>query len=224
MLPSPTQRRRVVVFLSGLLGVVPLSTACSNGSGSGTDGRDADAERGGVVTVHPGTATNGDQGGCSDERSNDAAPPQHVDPGTEMSYAGVPPVSGKHWAKWPDITKTLYVVDERPELGQLVHAEEHGWTMVWYDQSIASDDSAMEALRAVADDVESADLTKVVLLPWTRQDGQSFPDDRHVAFTHWGAEGDGTEWRQFCDAPDAGAVVAFSGRHPASDSREPNGP
>lgn len=198
--------------------------AASGCSSSGDDGNGADEARGSELTTHDNTATSSDEGGCRDEQSNRAAPPDHVDPGTEMSYAGVPPVSGVHWAKWPDITKILYGADERPELGQLVHSEEHGWVLAWYDDSIADGESAMSELSDAADQVDDTDPTKIVFVPWTASDGAAFPGGAHVALTAWSGEDDGTEWRQFCRSPDAAAVLAFSERHPYTAAREPNGP
>ena len=210
--------------LSVLVGAALTLSLSACGGGSDGDGTDADADRGSEVTTHDGTGTDDTQGGCLDEESNSAAEAHHVDPGTTMDYTGVPPVSGKHWGQWPDIDKTLYVADERPELGELVHSQEHGWTMVWYDESIADDDAAMANLEDVASQVDDADLTKVVIVPWTSDDGDAFPDDTHVAFTHWGNDDDGTEWRQFCVEPNVDAIVAFSGRHPSSESNEPDSP
>ena len=220
MIAPHAPARRASVAVSVALAV--SLNACA--FGSDVDGTDADADRGSEVSTHDGTGTDPSQGGCLDEQSDAAADAHHVDPGTTMEYTGVPPVSGKHWGQWPDISKTLYVIDERPDLGELVHSQEHGWTMVWYDESIADDDKAMTNLEVVASQVDDADLTKVVIVPWTSDDGDAFPDQTHVALTHWGNDDDGTEWRQFCAEPNVDAIVAFSGRHPSSESDEPDSP
>ncbi len=189
------------------------------GCGPGNDGSDADASRGETTTTIPDTASA--DGQCDDEQANKTGSHDHVEPGTEMEYTGVPPVSGLHWAEAPDIGKRLYLADERPELGELVHSQEHGWTIVWYDDSIPADDAA---LTDAAQGVDDADSTKVVFMPWTADDGQSFPDRAHIAITHWGTADDGTEYRQFCRSPSAAAVLAFSERHPYTDSPEPDAP
>ena len=186
------------------------------------DGSNADAARGTDVTTIGGTATS--DGDCADEQADLAASHDHVDSGTTMDYSGIPPVSGNHWAVAPDITKTLYQANERPELGELVHSEEHGWTIVWYDESIANHAGSTAALSGAAQTVDQATVTKVVFVPWTAADGDQFPDDAHVAITHWGNDDDGTEYRQFCGSPSAAAVLAFADRHPATESREPNAP
>ena len=216
-------RRSVATALAlvGLLGVVSCG---GSANGLSNDGGGADAGRGAKQSTLSGTATPAGQGGCSDDVSNPAAPAAHVAPGTTMSYAGVPPVSGAHWAEWPEISKTVYVADERPDLGQLVHAQEHGWTIVWYDESVADDDSAMADLKAEAAQISDAHAAKVVFMPWTSDDGDAFPGGAHVAITHWAASHGGREWRQFCATPSADAVHAFLERHPVSDSNEPNAP
>jgi uncharacterized protein DUF3105 len=217
--------RRASVRAGAALAALALGLTACSGDELSKDGSNADAGRGTDVTTHDGTGTDASQGGCADEESNAAASSgKHVEQGTTMDYSGVPPVSGKHWAQWPDIKKTLYAADERPELGQLVHSQEHGWTIVWYDDSIAGDDAAMSDLQSVAAQVDDADLNKVVIVPWTSDDGDAFPDGMHVAFTHWGDDDDGTEWRQFCAEPSADAIAAFVERHPSSESFEPDAP
>jgi len=199
-----------------------VPTASETASSISTDGSDADATRGTVVERRPpsGAVKNG----CAPEESNDEAPPAHVAVGTAMEYEGVPPVSGTHWSRWPDITKMLYVADDRPDLGELVHSQEHGWTFVWYDESVTGDEQAMTYLTRVARQV--APRPKTAVVPWTSVDGEDFPKGMHVAITHWSATraGGGTEWRQFCTQPEVGAILAFVDRHPYTDAHEPDGP
>jgi hypothetical protein len=204
----PRFRSLVAVLASGLLLV-----GCG---GSADDGSGADDGRGEESPVS-GTAT----GPCSDVTSARAGGHAHVDPGTEMEYEGVPPVSGNHWGNWEDLTvKPVFTAEERPDVGQLVHSQEHGWTIVWYDDTV---DPA--ALEDVAAEVADAGAPKVSFMPWTDSDGGAFPEDAHVAITHWGYEEDpGEEYRQFCTAADAAAILAFAERYPVDDSREPTAP
>ncbi|MGH3505903.1 MAG: DUF3105 domain-containing protein, partial [Nocardioidaceae bacterium] len=188
----------------GLL-VVPVAgllLAACGGVGGGGDGSDADADRGEESPVS-GTAT----GSCADVTAGTASGYDHVDPGTDMDYEGVPPVSGKHWGEWGDLAATsVFSADERPDPGELVHNQEHGWTLVWYDDTV---DAA--ALEEVAAEVADSGVQKISYVPWTEDDGAAFPDDHHVALTHWGYEDDpGEEYRQFCSAPEAASIVAFT--------------
>jgi len=208
---------------AALVGSVALLVA--SGCGSAGDVDRADPSRSTVTTSTDVTTTPVDEGGgCDDEQGTPAAGPDHVAPGAAVDYDGVPPVSGIHWAEWPDISKPLYVAEERPELGELVHSQEHGWTFIWYDDSVAADEQAMADLEEVA---EGLDDRKTVAIPWTSDDGDAFPDGKHIAITHWSAEGVsdvGTEWRQFCTSADADTIRAFTERHPPTDALEPNAP
>ncbi len=136
----------------------------------------------------------------------------------------MPPVSGDHWTTWQDISKPVYQEEERPELTELVHSPEHGWTIVWYDDSGASDEAAMAQVAEAADAVQGAGAVKVVFMPWVGADGEVFPNGTHVAMTHWGNTDDGVEHRQFCAQPVATAILAFVERNPYTDSREPDAP
>jgi hypothetical protein len=191
-----------------------LLAAC--GSGTGGDGSGADADRGEESPVS-GTAT----GSCADVTVATASGYDHVDPGTDMDYEGVPPVSGKHWGEWGDLAaRAVFQTEERPDLGELVHNQEHGWTLVWYDETIDPTE-----LESVAAEVADSGVQKISFVPWTEDDGPAFPEDTHVALTHWGYEADpGEEYRQFCTAPEAASILAFTERYPASNSREPNAP
>ncbi len=75
-----------------------------------------------------------------------------------------------------------------------MHSQEHGWTIVWYDEP-------------VADESTFPDGTHVAVTHWTAT-----------------ATKDGTEWRQFCATANTAAVSAFKRRHPSTDAHEPFGP
>ncbi|MBA2560582.1 MAG: DUF3105 domain-containing protein [Propionibacteriales bacterium] len=207
-----------------LVALVGAGLAVSACSAASDDGSGADAGRSHDLTTVDGTSTPADRGGCGDEVDNAAAEASHVETGTEMSYDGVPPVSGAHWSQYPDLSKPVYSADDRPQLGELIHSQEHGWTVVWYDDSITTSDGEMARLSKVADDVAAADPVKVVFVPWTANDGAAFPDRAHIAITHWGVSGGGSENRQFCAEPNAEAILAFVARHPYTDSSEPDAP
>lgn len=169
-------------------------------------------------------STSAESGNCGPDVADTSQGNKHVDPGSEVDYDRVPPVSGTHWSQWPEISKLVYVAEERPELGELVHSQEHGWNVVWYDETVASDGTKMSELNTIADQLEGDGISKVVFMPWTSADGDAFPDGKHVALTHWGTESDGTEWRQFCDGANAEAIKGFAERHPNTSSPEPNAP
>jgi hypothetical protein len=160
----------------------------------------------------------------------------HVPTNTPVDYEDSPPAFGPHWneaglAPAP-MERKLYAEDDRPELESLVHNLEHGYTLLWYDETIEADDEQMDVLRAVADKLAGTDnqRLKFKAVPWTSQDGEPFPDDQHVALTHWSAGGEDAEkpgqvgvW-QYCSEISGEALEDFMLQYPYMDSPEPDAP
>ena len=67
--------------------------------------------------------------------------------------------------------------DDRPDVGELVHNLEHGYTLMWYDDTIADDDNAMETLRGLASkfDNDSNLRNKFKVVPWTSRTAPPSP-------------------------------------------------
>ncbi|MBA3781568.1 MAG: DUF3105 domain-containing protein [Nocardioides sp.] len=154
----------------------------------------------------------------------------HVEPGTPLAFQDSPPAFGQHYNVWDSIEKKLYTSD-RPELGMLVHNLEHGYTILWYDDTAAKDAKMMDEIRGIASkftsDTNLRDKFKAV--PWTKADGDAFPDDAHIAFTHWSAGGEGETDPakqkgifQYCSAPSGEALEKFMLDYPYLDSPEPS--
>jgi hypothetical protein len=118
---------------------------------------------------------------------------QHVDPGTALSYPDSPPAFGEHFSDWETMDRKLYTSEDRPPLGKLVHNLEHGYTILWYDQTAAEDSAMMADIEAIADKYRGTDnfRLKFKAAPWLADDGAAFPEGQHVAFTHWSAGGTG---------------------------------
>lgn len=173
---------------------------------------------------------------CTDVTTKKADGVQdHVPDGTTVDYKTSPPAFGAHWniaGEAPATMSRKVYTDDRPALEALVHNLEHGYTILWYDETIADDDEAMTEIRAIADKYEgtSNQRDKFIAAPWTSEDGDAFPDDAHVAFTHWSAGGQGeTDTAkqvgafQYCSGPSGAALDAFMVEYPYFDSPEPNG-
>jgi hypothetical protein len=168
---------------------------------------------------------------CQDVETKTATGNQdHVDPGTDIPYDDAPPAFGTHYNVWDSIERKFYASGDRPDVGELVHNLEHGYTLLWYDETIADDDQAMDELRGLAakftDDSNFRNKFKVV--PWTSDDGAAFPEGQHVALTHWSVGGDGdpsgeqTGIWQYCSAPSGAALEQFMQDYPYTDSPEPD--
>ena len=156
----------------------------------------------------------------------------HVPSTQQVTYEDAPPAFGAHWneaglAPAP-MERKLYT-DDRPELESLVHNLEHGYTILWYDETIAGDDDQMLELRALADKLAGTDnfRTKFIAAPWTSEDGKAFPDGQHIALTHWSLGEDEEKpgqvgvW-QYCDSVSGEALNDFMIEYPYIDSPEPN--
>lgn len=172
--------------------------------------------------------------GCTPVREEPASGQgQHVT--TKVIYETVPPSFGKHNPVTDTSGSHFYTADDRPDIELLVHNLEHGWTIVWYDESVADDDAQMDVLEATADKFDSSDPShNVILAPWTDEDGQGepIPEGRHLAFTHWSihqpvySPPTGSEppesfgVSQYCSTFSGSALDAFMKKYPYDDAPE----
>jgi Protein of unknown function (DUF3105) len=160
----------------------------------------------------------------------------HVPYPQPVEYPEAPPAFGPHWNE-PGVapasfTRKFYTSNDRPELESLVHNLEHGYTILWYDETAADDDDMMNTIEGIADKFTSDDENfrlKFIAAPWTSEDGEAFPDGEHIAFSHWSAGGNGETdatkqqgaW-QYCTEPSGAALNAFMDKYPYTDSPEPD--
>ena len=74
-----------------------------------------------------------------------------------------------------------------------MHNLEHGYTLLWYDDTAAKNKDQVAIIKAISKKFEGTKLSdKFIALPWTSkdEDGKSFPKGTHIALTHWSAGGD----------------------------------
>ncbi len=157
---------------------------------------------------------------------------EHVEAGQQVTYDEAPPAFGPHWNELgvapAPFERKFYTASDRPELESLVHNLEHGYTILWYDATVADDDAAVTELRALAGKFggSSNQRSKFIAAPWTSEDGDAFPDDMHVAFSHWSGDASDPEaeqtgvW-QYCSATSGEALDTFMKDYPYLDSPEP---
>jgi len=156
----------------------------------------------------------------------------HVEPGTPLEFADSPPTHGQHYSIWASMDRKFYS-DDRPDLGELVHNLEHGYTILWYDETVADDDDQLALVKGIAAKFDTGDdnmRNKFKAAPWTSEDGKAFPEGQHVAFTHWSKGGaDVTDFSetqvgvsQFCSEVSGEALEKFMDEYPYMDSPEPN--
>lgn len=208
---SRPARRMVVVVLAVLLVVLTLLLL---GGGDG-DERDPVLRAG--------------SGGCDEVVTTPTSLNRnHVLQPSELDYTTAgPPSFGPHLNGTAPFGRSFYTAADRPEIGNLVHSLEHGFTIVWYDDTAAAVPAAMAALREIARDYE-ADGVRFIVAPWTAEDGQPLPEGRHFALTRWTADAadPGNQLTQrgnwmYCGGVDEVAIEAFVQRWPNEESPEP---
>lgn len=158
---------------------------------------------------------------------------EHRQDGVPIDYQQAPPAAAPHWGQFLQSAqiRKFWTTDDRPPVEQLLHSVEHGWTIVWYDESLAEDDAAVDDLEAIADAYAgTAPEDKVMVAPWTAADGGGFPGDATMAITHWSMGGtNGNPEGQvgvtrYCSAVSGEAVDDFVADYPFSDAPEPGAP
>ena len=152
---------------------------------------------------------------------------EHVEPPIEYPHA--PPAFGSHTAETAPLGVAFYAED-RPLVENLVHNLEHGYTILWYDETIADDPEALAQVQAIAEPFAGRQDAsgKFIAAPWTGDDGDAFPEGKHVALTHWSVQGEAATSGQgqgdwlYCTEPSADVVADFMAKFPPSDALEPN--
>lgn len=143
----------------------------------------------------------------------------HVTDGKVQKYKTVPPSYGPHWATPVLSSRPFYSVKDRPQMEQLVHNLEHGYTIVWYDDTIKG--AALSTLKNISSNARSRDETapsKFIVSAWDDAYG-SFPAGKHIGISHWGAA---DSHIQLCGKVSGEVVGNFIKKYPAKDSPEPN--
>ncbi len=152
----------------------------------------------------------------------------HKQPGTDIFYPDSPPAFGPHYPQPAEFGRKFYTEADRPKVEYLVHNLEHGYNLLWYDDTVAKNPDELAVVKAIADKFQGQKLSdKFIAVPWTSKDGKPFPNGAHVALTHWSAGKDPADpkkqvgvW-QYCAKPSGAVVQTFVKDYPYSDSPEP---
>ncbi|HEY0774329.1 MAG TPA: DUF3105 domain-containing protein [Nocardioidaceae bacterium] len=152
----------------------------------------------------------------------------HREVGSALEYDAAPPAAGPHYPTWAPLERKFYTTQDRPEVGYLVHNLEHGYSVLWYDETIAEDDEKLAQVKAIAAKFEGETFeNKFIAAPWTAEDGEPFPEGAHIALTHWsmGDTNGNPEGQQgitqYCGEPSGEVVSTFVEDYPYTDSPEP---
>ncbi len=223
---SSERKRTFLIF--GVVGLVALVII---GLGAYPLVKDAVAESKYDATGLEKIGVAASQAGCQDVKSSEATgSADHRPEGETLTYPDSPPASGSHYATWAQMDRKFYTEKDRPELGYLVHNLEHGYNILWYDETIAEDADKVADVEGIASKFPgtSDPENKFIAAPWTSDDGDPFPEGTHIAMTHWSMggthgndEGQRSIW-QYCAEPSGEAVSTFVEDYPYTDSPEPN--
>lgn len=166
--------------------------------------------------------------GCSPVQEQPASGgADHIEPPQPIEYDQAPPASGPHRPTWATFERKFYTAEDRPEVGILVHNLEHGYNILWYDETVARDPQRLAEIEQLATKFEGSDRdpdNAFIAAPWTRQDGGSFPQGKHVALTHWYADPDtGADEKavtRYCEQMSGAVVDEFMQQWDQSEARE----
>jgi hypothetical protein len=169
--------------------------------------------------------------GCAAVAENPATGNQeHVADGTVVKYDQTPPDSGKHYASPAPFSKRFYTLDDRPAVETLVHNLEHGYTLLWYRDTLAADqiDQLSTIAKTFKDETYNPN-EKFIAAPWSEADGAGFPEGKNVVLARWYADPtaptDTTKQRgvrQACTSVSGAAIQDFMAKYPSTSSPEPD--
>jgi hypothetical protein len=156
----------------------------------------------------------------------------HVGPGTDkpdlttVKYSTVPPTTGEHFPAPEFPNRQFYTADDRPPMENLVHNLEHGYSVLWYDDTLSTEQvSQLKAISREANQTTEAQQ-KFVVSAWDTAYG-AFPAGKHVALSHWSADAKDLKkqsgHRLLCGSVSGEAVQSFIKKHPRTSAPEPNG-
>jgi hypothetical protein len=155
----------------------------------------------------------------------------HVGPGTQqpnvtrVKYSTVPPTSGEHFATPEYPNREFYTVKDRPKMETLVHNLEHGYTILWYDNTVT--EKQLATLRAIAKraNESTAAQSKFIVSAWDPSYG-AFAPGKHFALSHWAADPQDLSkqagHRQLCGDISGAVVEKFITTYPRTMAPEPN--
>jgi len=150
----------------------------------------------------------------------------HKPDGTVIMYNESPPSSGPHYQTWAPFGKKFYTLSDRPAISNLVHNLEHGYTILWYRDTLPKD-QIDQIERISKGKLPEASLGKFIAAPFKADEGKPWPAGKNLAFAHWsGNKANSTDAlgpRQFCGSVSGEALKNFMEKYPATDAQEPNG-
>jgi Protein of unknown function (DUF3105) len=125
----------------------------------------------------------------------------HIEPGTPHEpYNSNPPTSGPHYAdQMIPVPADFYDESNMPLDERIVHAEEHGYVVIWYNCNKAPNGDCAALKEGIRELRDALGDTKLIAVPRTEMDTM-------IAMTSWGK-------LQRFDAFDVAQISAFYHRN-----------
>jgi len=171
-------------------------------------------------------ATTDKAGGNGDHVGPNSSKPSTA----KVKYGTVPPSNGPHHAVPAGVSddRRFFTAADRPAMEVLVHNLEHGYTVLWYDQSAGEAKKAeLQELAKVTNKIDAA-TNKFIVSAWDPSYGE-LPAGKKFALSHWSATlgSDKTSvasqagHRQLCGDLSGEVVKAFVEKFPRTSAPEP---
>ena len=129
-------------------------------------------------------------------------------PASWTTYRDNPPASGPHNPQ-PRPTGPHYyaptAASEPSFVEQLVHNLEHGYVVLWYDDTIAQDTGKLKALDDMGTNLQANGHDLFIAAPWPK-DRPAMDSGKHVAITAW-------HNRQLCNDISGAVLETFVNAH-----------
>ena len=221
---EPAERKRLWLF-SGVIGLVALAIIIPTAYTLINEQQQREAIEGTALAEF---GVSRSAAGCSPVQTSAASGgADHVSAPQPVQYNHAPPASGPHRPTWAPFDRKFYTVDDRPEVEILVHNLEHGYNILWYDQTVADDPKALAQIEDLATKFEGSErdpANAFIAAPWMPSDGPGFLEGKHIAMTHWyaapatGADEKGIT--QYCSQMSGAVVGDFMAQWTQAEARE----
>ena len=132
------------------------------------------------------------------------------------TYKDNPPASGPHNPQPLPTGPHFYAPTAQSEpsfVEQLVHNLEHGFVVVWYDDTIAQDKSQLKTLEDVGTAAQARGNQLIIVAPWPKT-RPAMDSGKHIAITSW-------RQRQLCNGFSGAVLESFMNVHTPLCAPEP---
>ncbi|MDQ1725481.1 MAG: hypothetical protein QOG52_2509 [Frankiaceae bacterium] len=169
-----------------------------------------------AATCDAATLTNPEPGPPEAKTSADADRYHLTTTPSTWKYKNNPPASGPHDPNPMPSGPHYYAPTAASEpsfVEQLVHNLEHGYVVLWYDDTIAQDKAKLQAIDDMGTNLQANGHDLFIAAPWPK-DRPVMDGGKHVAITAW-------HYRQLCNDISGAVLDTFVNTHSPLCAPEP---